>query len=265
LTAEPIQALMAKRWRDEPSRLRDSFEQAEPFPLLVLDDFLTPSFADELLEQFPAIDAMPRSRDYMFGEKHELSSVEAQGSAGRRFHELVLSDDFRDWLIEATGMKVFVDPGFFGGGFHQGGDGSFLDMHVDFNMHPQHDNWLRTLNVLVYLNRGWQPGWGGELMIKSEPGDDPRVIEPLFNRAVVMLTSDTTYHGYRKTSMPPDVTRKSLATYAYQTVDVGTVTKRTTGWTPEDAGFVKRLTARHYNAAVLAKNRVLGSRTAKNR
>jgi hypothetical protein len=265
LTTLEIESLVAERWRQDPSRHRAAFENAEPFPLLVFDDFLVPSFAEDLHDQFPAIDAMPRSRDYMFGNKHELSSVEAQGPAGQRFHELVLSDWFRTFLQEATGHDVFVDPGFFGGGFHQGGDGSFLDMHVDFNMHPQHDDWLRTLNILIYLSKDWEPSWGGELLVKLDPADEPRAIEPRFNRAVVMLTSDTTFHGYRKTSMPPGCTRKSLATYAYQSIDAGTVPKRTTGWNPEEAGLLKRLTAKHFNSAVLAKNRVLGSRTAKNR
>lgn len=264
-SSDPIRSLVAERWWRDAAELRPSFEGAAPFPLLVLDDFLLPSFADELLEQFPAIDAMPKSRDYMFGDKHELSSVEAQGSAGQRFRELVLSDGFARFLHAATGLDVFVDPGFFGGGFHQGGDGSFLDMHVDFNMHPQHDDWLRTLNILIYLNRDWDPAWGGELQIRARPADEPRSIAPSFNRAVIMRTDDTTFHGYRKMSLPPNVTRRSLASYAYQEVGAGTVAKRTTGWNPEDAGFVKRLTARHYNSAVLAKNRVLGSRTANNR
>jgi hypothetical protein len=178
----------------------------------------------------------------------------------------VLSADFQEFLRAATGYQgLFIDPDFHGGGFHQGGDGSYLDMHVDFNMHPLHSNWLRTVNMLVYLNPDWQPGWGGELLITSSLDREPVTVSPLFNRALIMLTSDFTYHGYTKMNLPEGVTRKSIATYAYQIVEEGAYKARTTGWAPRDAGLVKRLVASNYNALVKAKNKVLGSRTARNR
>ena len=40
-------------------------------------------------------------------------------------------------------------------------------MHVDFNIHPEHPEWLRTLNILVYLTKDWDPEWGGQLLLKS--------------------------------------------------------------------------------------------------
>jgi hypothetical protein len=177
----------------------------------------------------------------------------------------MVSDAFKRFLTEATGFDVFVDPMFFGGGFHQGGDGSFLDMHVDFNLHPQHKTWLRTLNILIYFNKDWKDDYGGHLLVRNAPSAPTRSIAPLFNRAVIMLTDNRTYHGYRKMSLPPGVTRKSVATYAYQLVGEGEVDFRTTGWAPESAGLFKRLVARNYNGLVLLKNRWFGSSTAKNR
>jgi Rps23 Pro-64 3,4-dihydroxylase Tpa1-like proline 4-hydroxylase len=256
--------LVNERWRRDPAGLQAAFRDAEPFPLLVLDDFLVQSFAEQLLAEFPELQEMPRSRDYVFGKKHELSSVDTHGSASHRMSELVLSPGFASFLRDATGYDVFVDPAFFGGGFHQGGDGSFLDMHVDFNLHPEHPEWLRTLNILLYLNRDWRPEWGGELLVTASAGGATRAIEPSFNRAVIMQTDEHTFHGYRKMSLPPGVTRKSIASYAYRPVE-GSVRRRTTGWTPEGANLPKRLAARYYNGAVLLKNRVLGSRTASNR
>ena len=262
--ADPITELVNERWRRHPAELQPAFRDADPFPLLVLDDFLVPAFADALLAGFPALESMPRSRDYVFGKKHELSSVDSYDSASQRLSQLVLSPGFASFLRESTGYDVFVDPDFFGGGFHQGGDGSFLDMHVDFNLHPEHPEWLRTLNILLYLNRDWRSEWGGELLVTATPGGATRAIEPNFNRAVIMLTDDHTYHGYRKMSLPPGVTRKSIASYAYRPVE-GAVRRRTTGWVPERASLPKRLAARYYNGAVLLKNRLLGSRTSSNR
>lgn len=261
-----LSGIVNQKWLENPEGLRSEFEGATPFPYIVLDSFLDDDFAHELLKEFPAVGEMPKSRDYMFGNKHELSSVEEQGGASARFYQAVLSTDFRDFLRAATGYDgLFVDPDFHGGGFHQGSDGSFLDMHVDFNMHPLHPDWLRTVNVLIYLNEDWQSDWGGDLLITNSPDVPPTAVAPSFNRALLMLTSDNTYHGYNKMSLPDGVTRKSIATYSYQVVDEKAYKARTTGWAPQDAGLVKRVIAGNYNAMVKAKNKVLGSRTAKNR
>jgi Rps23 Pro-64 3,4-dihydroxylase Tpa1-like proline 4-hydroxylase len=230
-----------------------------------MDDFLEAKFADQLLQEFPPLEAMPKSRDYVFGDKHELSSVEAAGAAGAQFHAMTTSDRFRAFLKDSTGFDVFVDEQFHGGGFHQGGDGGFLDTHVDFNVHPLHKTWLRTLNLLIYMNKDWKDEYGGHLLIKARPDDPPREIAPIFNRAVLMLTDDHTYHGFKKMALPPGVSRKSLATYAYQLIDEGEVRARTTGWVPEEAGLGKRLLARNYDTLVRLKNRWFGSRTSRNR
>jgi hypothetical protein len=252
-------------WVRRGTELATEFAGAAPFPVLVIDNFLDDATADGLLEEFPHPDQMPKSRDYMFGDKHELSSVEHRGPVSRSFYDALTGDEFRRFICEISGKDLFIDPTFHGGGFHQSGNGGYLDQHVDFNVHPQHSDWLRTLNVLLYLNKDWRPEYDGRLLIKAAPEDDPRAIEPLFNRGVIMLSGDHTYHGFRKMTLPNGVTRKSIAAYAYELVSAGSVKSRTTGWSPEDAGLMKRSVARHYNVAVRLKTRFLGSATAKNR
>lgn len=256
---------VSQRWLDAAASLRSDFEAADPFPHLVLDGFLDEDLAQRLHEEFPGPDAMPRSRDYVFGHKHELSSVERAGPAGAEMHAAVTSPAFARLLRTMTGFDLFVDPAFHGGGYHLGTDGGYLDMHVDFNVHPLHQGWLRTLNILLYLNHDWRPEYGGQLLLKAAPDATPIEIEPIFNRAVVMLTSDTTYHGFRRLSLPPGATRRSIATYAYRRVDPGTVLARTTGWSPDGAPMWKRLLARRYGSLVRVKNHFFGSGTAHNR
>ena len=262
----PGDPVLAPQWMSATSELAVRFKNADPFPHIVVDGFLDPDFAFRLYQEFPSVEAMPKSRDYMFGDKRELSSVEANGPVSAVFYEHIMSEEFRQFLGKLTGRDVFVDPAFFGGGFHQGGDGSFLDTHVDFNVHPLHDSWLRTLNVILYLNPDWKAEYGGELLIRTHPENEPVGIAPLFNRAVIMVTDRTTFHGYKKMSLPPGVTRKSIATYAYQLIrSDAAVQKHTTGWAPEKAGFRKRLIARHYDTLVRVKNKHFGSGTARNR
>ncbi|CCG01727.1 2OG-Fe(II) oxygenase [Blastococcus saxobsidens] len=256
---------MFNTWIDQAERLKVEFQNARPFPLLVIDDFLDAATAEKLLEEFPAPDAMPKSRDYVFGDKHELSSVAEQGPTSKAFYDSLMSEQFRQFISTISDKELFVDPVFHGGGFHQSGDGGFLDTHVDFNMHPLHSDWKRTLNVLLYLNKDWQSAYDGRLLIKSRPDEEPRAIEPLFNRGLIMVTDDRTYHGFKKMSLPPGVTRKSIATYAYEKVPEGSMVARTTGWSPEAAGPLKRAFARHYDTAVRVKTKLFGSATANNR
>lgn len=252
-------------WIERVDQLAPEFRKADPFPLLVLDGFLAEPAADAVLAEFPSADAMPKSRDYVFGEKHELSSVAEQGPASRALYDALMGDRFRRFVSELTGKELFIDPAFHGGGFHQSGDGGFLDTHIDFNVHPLHPDWLRTLNVLLYLNKDWQDSYDGRLLIKARPEDEPRAIEPLFNRGVIMVSDERSYHGFKKMTLPAGVTRKSIATYAYEQIEVGSATPRTTGWVPEDANAFKRTLARHYDTAVRVKTKFFGSATAKNR
>jgi Rps23 Pro-64 3,4-dihydroxylase Tpa1-like proline 4-hydroxylase len=256
---------MFNSWIDRADELAVEFRNGDPFPLLLIDDFLDQETADKLLEEFPKPDAMPKSRDYMFGDKHELSSVAEQGPTSREFYDALMGEKFQQFISTLSGKDLFVDPAFHGGGFHQSGDGGFLDTHVDFNMHPLHEDWLRTLNVLLYLNKDWKPEYDGRLLIKSKPDDEPRAIEPVFNRGLIMVTDERTFHGFKKMKLPPGVTRKSIATYAYEKVAVGSTTARTTGWAPEEGSALKKSFAKHYNTAVKVKTKIFGSATAKNR
>jgi Rps23 Pro-64 3,4-dihydroxylase Tpa1-like proline 4-hydroxylase len=249
---------------DVPSVARQ-FREGDPFPLVVIDGFVHDDLAKQLVDEFPSLDAMPKSHDYVFADKRELSDLQRFGPAGAKFEEALLSPRFAAALSELCGTPIFVDPDFYGGGFHQSGDGGYLDMHVDFNIHPEHTTWFRMLNVLLYLNPGWQPEYGGQLLVKTAPDATPRAISPEFNRAVIMSTTESTYHGFRPMSLPSGVTRRSIAAYGYRLVAEGESEVRTTGWAPENASLGKRVLARGYNRVVRMKNRWLGTGTAKNR
>lgn len=252
-------------WIERAADLRADFEQAHPFPHLVLDGFLDDAFAHEVLAEFPGVDEMPKSRDYVFGDKRELSSVEARGPACRRLYDALTGPEFAEALRLIHGKELFVDPAFHGGGFHQGSDGSFLDMHVDFNVHPLHEDWLRTINILIYMSEDWLPEYGGELLVTTDPSIPTTPIRPQFNRGLLMVTNDRTYHGYEKMSLPPGITRKSIATYAYEHIQVGSVHARTTGWAPAQGGVGKKLFAKYYDPMVKVKTKLLGSATSRNR
>src|SRR3546814_2937191 len=126
-------------------------------------------------------------------------------------------------LEELTGMEGLTADAL-GGGLHMTGTGGRLDMHVDFNVHPDGQR-LRRLNVLTFLARDWDTAWGGVLYL----GENQEVeVVTAWNRMVIFACSDVSWHGQPE----PDVGdhwRKSLACYYYTPKDRD-VSAHTTTW-----------------------------------
>lgn len=249
----------------ELDTLVNRFAQSGPVRHVIIDNFLTSSYADALYADLPDLSAMPKSRDYVFSDKRELSTLDMHSTLSRELHEVFMSEQFAEFASRLVGREVFLDEEYVGGGFHAGDTGSFLDLHVDFNIHPKRDDWLRELNILLYLNPGWTPDWGGELLLTESPEAPGITVEPLFNRLVIMECTENSFHGYKPINFPQGRSRRSVAAYGYSSVAAGSVTRHTTNWAPENPGIVKRLLASNWNSLVLTKNKFLGSGTLKNR
>jgi Rps23 Pro-64 3,4-dihydroxylase Tpa1-like proline 4-hydroxylase len=112
--------------------------------------------------------------------------------------------------------NLIPDPYFAGGGLNVTVSGGLLDVHVDGNYHdPTGLN--RRINAIVYLNPGWQPGWGGEFGIYDSTGDKLiKKVEPIFNRLVIFDTNDYSFHGLPDPlNFPKDHARRSIILYYY--------------------------------------------------
>lgn len=247
--------------------LRDRFRTAEPFRLLVIDNFCTPAI-EALAGEVPDPNAatMNLSRDYVFAKnKFEKSNFAAFGPNLQALYDELVSDRFAEFLSYITGSELFVDPKFHGGGIHQGGEGSFLDMHADFNYHPLHNDWFRSLNILLYLNDGWTKDYRGELKLRNKDTGKEGVVEPLFNRCVIMDTRSNTLHGYDPISFPPGRYRRSIAAYAYELDPEQTRgSAKSTTWYPTRGGALKSTLGRMWPQLVTWKTRFFGSGTSRN-
>ena len=161
--------------------------------------------------------------------------------------------------------EVFVDPKNHGGGLHQGKKNSFLDMHLDFNYHPQHNNWFRNMNLLLYLNKDWKPEYKGQLKLVDRRSGIEKDVDVPFNRMIIQQTRAYTLHGYDTTNFPENRNRTSIATYAYTIHQHHIETPRTTDWVVKNGQPVKKAIAFIYGPAVKIKNKLFGSATAKNK
>jgi hypothetical protein len=75
---------------------------------------------------------------------------------------------------------------------------------------------------LIFLNKEWQPEWGGQSELAEDPWDPDnqtiKTYEPIWNRLVLFETNERSWHGFPRIRLPADkkhVTRKSIAAYFY--------------------------------------------------
>lgn len=200
----------------ETQRLAREFQNAQPYKHIILDNFLNTEIANRLFENFPSIEKLNKHYKGLNENKSEGSNFSDFDPVFAQVREQIMSPAFAAWVAQVTGIPgVFVTEDNLGTGLHQGTDGSFLDIHVDFNIHHIR-NVHRRLNMLLYLNRDWKPEYGGAMeMWNADMTKLEKKVSPDFNRCLIFETSDISYHGYSKITLPPGVTRKSFYTYFY--------------------------------------------------
>jgi hypothetical protein len=207
--------------------LHDEFIQSKPFNHVVIDNFLPYDHAKFLSDNFPK-PAHPIWLDWKKRSPHQYGKL-GPGNSEKFYllepefkfalHEFN-SCIFLQFLERLTGVnKLLPDPYYTGGGIHQILNGGILDVHTDFNFYSKLDI-NRQLNVLIYLNEQWEPGYGGELELwdasLKQGGKCVKSIPPLFNRAVIFKTDKTSFHGHPQEWLAPtQIARRSIALYYY--------------------------------------------------
>jgi Rps23 Pro-64 3,4-dihydroxylase Tpa1-like proline 4-hydroxylase len=205
---------------------RDKYVNAEPFPHIVIDNFVEPKILDGVLESFPTSKDLDFYKyDNQLERKLAFDQVSKLPDPIYNILTQMNSAVFISFLEKLTGIEgIIPDPYYRGGGIHQIEKGGKLDVHIDFNIHTKF-KLHRRLNVLIYLNKDWEAEYGGNFELWSGHKDEngKHVIEecmnkilPLFNRFVVFSTSEKSYHGHPEPlNCPEGRSRKSLALYFY--------------------------------------------------
>jgi Rps23 Pro-64 3,4-dihydroxylase Tpa1-like proline 4-hydroxylase len=197
-------------------RLHTDFANATPYKHIFIDSFLDEDFANTLESNFPGLDKMSRNYQGLNENKSEGAGFENFDPAFTQLKEALNSPEFYKALSVITGIKDLysVNDGL-GMGVHQGTNGSYLDIHIDFNIHHLR-NIHRRVNVLIFLNKNWQESYGGLVELwNADVSKLEKAYLPSFNRCVMFETSEISYHGYGKISVPEGVTRKSFYSYFY--------------------------------------------------
>jgi len=219
------------RWLPELPSLASRFRAAEPYPHVVLEQFLEPRLAEACLKEFPARgDKSWKNYTHVNERKFGRSD---QGHFPPTLRALIAelnSARFLRWLEALTGIDgLIADDSLMGGGLHQSSSGGFLNVHADFTGHPHHERWRRRVNLLLYLNPSWQEAYGGQLELWDKQMTRPvQTVSPLMNRALIFNTDPDSFHGHpTPMTCPEEFVRRSVALY-YFTDEKGSFSARST-------------------------------------
>lgn len=231
-------ASLLARLRSGREALRATYTAANPFPHLVLDDVLDPAVLGRVEAEFP----QGGQRDWLRWRNPYEDKTTSRGLAGvspftQTLFWMLSSSELIDALQQITGTDDLVpDPTFFGAGLQEASRGGWLDIHADYLFHPNL-GLARRFNLLLYLNRDWDPAWGGDLELwDARTKQRGQSYAPLFNRLVLFPTTPEALHGHPvPLTCPEDRSRRLLSVY-YWSVQPPHA--------PSDSGLMRRLSAR---------------------
>jgi 2OG-Fe(II) oxygenase superfamily len=203
---------------------RAAFE-ADPARLVMLERFLRPDLADRLAGFFASEAEFSREHglysadrsvdaemweaapdDDRFFRYDKLTGIKpdaalADGSLTyMRFRSFVTEPAFRAYFEELTGLALGPSDDFGGHAFRVG---DFLRDHDDANKD-------RRLAIVLYLTPGWEPSYGGALVM-ADPGGGVRRFEATFDTLAVFDTlAGTTHHVEPVEEAAGDLARRTF-------------------------------------------------------
>jgi Rps23 Pro-64 3,4-dihydroxylase Tpa1-like proline 4-hydroxylase len=212
----------------ELKNLRTAYQLANPFPHIVIDEFMS---------EFDAMFISKEMDNYtMWGSdgseysKHaqvnkfftpwcddNIEDIKRDMPLTWKYLQYYNSPEFLRQLEDLTGIKgLIADDLYEGGGVHKIESGGKLSIHTDYSKHPRKDLY-RRINLLIYLNEDWDPNWGGSLQLwNNDTKELVSEVQPMMNRAVIFNTTSTSLHGHpHPLNTPQGIARKSIALYYF--------------------------------------------------
>jgi len=186
----------------------------------VIDSFFCADVATELRNTVDSIESFPVSYNTVAQSKSQLSDIQGAVPNLYAVYKALMSQEFHQFLEALSGFSCLEgDSRFAGAGLHRYYPGDFAEIHLDGNRNSFDTSLKRRVNLIVFLNPGWQGNWGGELVLWSSKHGHPDkpqcFLAPVFNRAVIFSASKRAWHSVANVRCPLDVARNSLVVYYF--------------------------------------------------
>lgn len=197
---EEIATIIFKEIVKKKEKLKEQFHNPKnKIGYFFLDDLLPVDLVTLIFNKFPDVALMKQRKNL-----REFKYVAYQMDK----YDVLLKDilfAFQDEKIVALiadicNLKdVSADKNLYAGGLSLMGENHFLNPHLD-NSHDKDRNQWRVLNLLYYVTPNWELKNGGNLELWQEgvASGEPTVVESKFNRLVVMVTHQNSWHSVSK-------------------------------------------------------------------
>ncbi|MFT6975785.1 MAG: Rps23 Pro-64 3,4-dihydroxylase Tpa1-like proline 4-hydroxylase [Bermanella sp.] len=163
-----------------------------------LDDLLPTEIANQIRNSFPSEESMVLKKSL-----REYKYIAAQMDKYDPILEQVVYA-FQDQRVvklveQIVGKENLIpDENLYAGGISYMGKGNFLNPHLD-NSHDKGRTSWRAFNLLYYVSPNWKLEDGGNLELWPDgPKGKQIAIESKFNRLVVMITHNESWHSVSK-------------------------------------------------------------------
>lgn len=236
----------------EAKKISRQYATATPFPHVVIDNALT--ISAEAARNFPSEDWTHWNQlgDQYQCKKFSCSNISVIPEPFRQIIRELSEPAMLGFLERITGVKKLIpDPYLTGGGLHLSGPGGILAAHTDFHVYRKLELY-RRVNLIIYLNDGWRPEYGGCLSL-FEKNTEFKSVVPVFGRMIIFTTDDKSIHGF-PSPVAEGKWRKSIAMYYYTSSETATFSgDETTYWRQHDnpRGFVGRIRFSIYKGLLL--------------
>lgn len=196
------------------------FKNNQPFDHCIVENFLDMETAQALEKEFLGYQD-PKWLCYKnaIEDKKVLNDWNIFPALTYKVFRELTSPEFVQILSNEIGVPLYQDPGLHGGGWHIHGTGGNLNPHLDYSIHPK-VRLQRKINIIIYVSSELKDEHGGHLGLwshnpnKNEPDKLVKAVQPKFNRAVIIDTTQNNWHGMcRPLVQPEGIYRKSLAIY----------------------------------------------------
>jgi Rps23 Pro-64 3,4-dihydroxylase Tpa1-like proline 4-hydroxylase len=193
---------------------KNSFFSSEPFPHVVLDDFIDNNYFDDLT-------MVLKNSNITLG-KNFNSAVESNKAISlnselpSKLKEIIDYLNSEEWvknlskLTEINDIFPVTSTNEHLANYHEMRESGNLAPHVDHSHEPVIGK-PHVLNIIIYLSDDWDEKLGGNTLLYDEKGKKIKIKIPYKkNRAIIFLHTPYSFHGVEKITNTTNSIRKTI-------------------------------------------------------
>lgn len=167
----------------------------DPFRWWVFDNFCKPLTPERMADAMMHRWQVSYDNDVERGKKTSCDFITMLPELQDAFRRLQQSVQGFSSLTEIP--SLINDPINHGAGLHLSVEGSFLQTHVDYEVHPTMVGYERRMNAILFMHHEWEPSWGGQLLLCDMSGKAIKTIDPAPGRLALFECGPSSMHGVR--------------------------------------------------------------------